>query len=305
MVIGEEIGAVQAVQDARECGACVPGMLPAEQVALAERTHQQFLRALGEKLSQYLGTPVAATPAGIEQAPLAGFLSGDDCGCLISLDLDPTGLQAFVALPAGLVFRTVGLLIGAPQDAAAPARETLTDIELHILHEFFDTLIRALRESWSISAVNFRLASIAASPESRQTDAPAGTMVVLNSVLKVGEADESFRVALPALLVRLAALEASRTAADPLAAAEGSDVLAALRTARLELEAVLEGSTLRMSDILAMEPGRILMLGHPAGSLFDCLVNGKLKFRGELIHVGEHQALLIDSLVSHGAARPQ
>jgi flagellar motor switch protein FliM len=73
--------------------------------------------------------------------------------------------------------------------------------------------------------------------------------------------------------------------------------------ATLQLEAVLCGSTLRMSDLGAMQPGQILMLGQPAGSALDCLVNGKAKFRGEWITQGDRPALQIDSLVESSAPR--
>jgi flagellar motor switch protein FliM len=55
-----------------------------------------------------------------------------------------------------------------------------------------------------------------------------------------------------------------------------------------------------MSELLAMEPGQVLRLGNPAGSSFDCVVNGKAKFQGELIRSGDRQALQIGLRVLPG-----
>ena len=59
------------------------------------------------------------------------------------------------------------------------------------------------------------------------------------------------------------------------------------------MEAVLSGSTLRMDDLLAMEPGNVLMLAQPASAPIDCLIGGKAKFRGECIDHANRQALLL------------
>jgi len=68
-------------------------------------------------------------------------------------------------------------------------------------------------------------------------------------------------------------------------------ILRALRRASVSVEAVLSGSTLRMGDLLAMEPGHVLMLAQPAGSPLECRINGKPKFRGEWINRGNRQTL--------------
>jgi flagellar motor switch/type III secretory pathway protein FliN len=46
-----------------------------------------------------------------------------------------------------------------------------------------------------------------------------------------------------------------------------------------------------MSDLLAMEPGQILMVGQTVGVPVECRINGKVKFRGELIQTGARRAI--------------
>ncbi|MEI9975165.1 MAG: FliM/FliN family flagellar motor C-terminal domain-containing protein [Ignavibacteriota bacterium] len=68
-------------------------------------------------------------------------------------------------------------------------------------------------------------------------------------------------------------------------------------TATLEVEAVLEGSSIRLADLAAMQTGQILVLAQPAGSQLECVVNGKTKFRGEWIALGDRHGLQVQSLV--------
>jgi flagellar motor switch protein FliM len=94
-------------------------------------------------------------------------------------------------------------------------------------------------------------------------------------------------------MARIAALE-SRRGSDTARLPVNEDLLAALGKARVEVEAVLTGSTLRMSDLLAMEPGQIVTLGQPANTPLHCRINGVNKFCGELIQNRERAALLIE-----------
>ena len=102
---------------------------------------------------------------------------------------------------------------------------------------------------------------------------------------------ETFRIAVPAFLARLAALQSASATAEEAPAPVREMILGALRRANVSVEAVLSGSTLRMGDLLAMEPGHVLMLAQPAGSPLECRINGKPKFRGEWIRHGNRQAL--------------
>jgi flagellar motor switch/type III secretory pathway protein FliN len=49
-----------------------------------------------------------------------------------------------------------------------------------------------------------------------------------------------------------------------------------------------------MGDLVAMRQGQILLLGTPPGSAFDCLVNGKAQFKGEMVATGTHQGFQIE-----------
>src|SRR5205807_34193 len=95
--------------------------------------------------------------------------------------------------------------------------------------------------------------------------------------------EEPFQVAVPDLMVRLSAIKSSEAATRRPDRTSQVRVVGALRDAKIRVEAVLEGPTLRMNDLVGVQRGQILMLGHPSGTLFNCRLNGKLKFRGEIV----------------------
>lgn len=279
---------------------CNPDRLPADRVAFVDRIHQEFLQSFGAALASYLDTPVEATPAGMDQVPFSSFLEGSSGdACLIRLDLAPMRGQAWVGLTAKFVFRILDILMGAPQTAAPTERTTITEIEKHVLREFFQSLTEALDRSWRPSGISLRVASVGIAEDARKTVDPEGVALVLKGNVKIAESEESFRVAFPVLAVRLAALQSEQQADAQMsgATAERAARLEAIGAAAVQMEAILAGSAIRLGDLAAMQPGQVLVLTQPAGSQLECLVNGKPKFRGEWIALGDRHGLQVDALV--------
>jgi flagellar motor switch protein FliM len=272
---------------------CPPDLLSADQVGLAERIHKDFLRLLGLELSQYLETPVSAGLAELQQMPLTEFLSEGEDNQLIILELKSVPALAFLSLNSAFVSRVLALLIGGPREVGSPGRTSITDIEHHILQGFFDSIVRVLRKAWGAYGAEFKLVSISNDRPDSAVSSAVSSMLVIASAIQFEGAEAHFRLAVPALLVRVVAEEIPLAAPAQGSATSRSATLEALRTATLQVEAILGGSTLKMSELLAMEPGQVLRLGNPAGSSFDCVVNGKAKFQGELIRSGDRQALQI------------
>ncbi|HUB77891.1 MAG TPA: FliM/FliN family flagellar motor switch protein [Bryobacteraceae bacterium] len=286
--------------DSRAYDVCNPDRLPAERIAFVDGIHQQFLHAFAASLANYLDTAVAGATAGLDQLALKDFLdasAGD--ACLVTLNLKSTGGQAWVGLSSKLVFHILDILLGAPQPATPSERTTITEIETHVLREFFDALARTLVHAWGPSGISLEMGSITNADEVRQSADLEGTALVLHCSLRIQEQDETFRVAVPVLAVRLAAIEHEQKAAAE-AAGESAARAARLETlgsAALELEAFLSGSAIRLGDLAAMQAGQVLVLTQPAGSQFECSVNGRIKFRGEWISLGDRHGLQVDSIV--------
>jgi flagellar motor switch protein FliM len=285
---------------------CNPDRLPAERIAFVDAIHHQFLQSFGLALSSYLDTPVKATPAGIDQIPVAAFLSGGtEDACVIALDLASTRGQAWVGLSAKFVFHILDILLGAPQPAAPAARATITEIERHVLREFFDTLAARLVQAWAPSGIALRMGAVGTAEQARQGADLDGTALVLNCAVRIQEEDETFRVAVPVLAVRLAAQENEQKAAAEVAGetAARTALLETVGAATLQVEALLGGSQIRLGDLAAMQAGQILVLTQPAGSQLDCMVNGKTKYRGEWIALGDRHGLQIESVVEAAAGK--
>ena len=150
---------------------CNPDRLPADRVAFVDGIHQHFLQSFGEAMAAYLDAPVEAIPAGVDQVTVAAFLeasAGDPV--VISLHLEPMRSRGWIALTQGFVFRVLDVLLGTPQTAAPGARTTVTEIEQHVLREFFQTLVASLAEAWASNGITLRMDSLGTAEEAAQAD---------------------------------------------------------------------------------------------------------------------------------------
>src|SRR5581483_4667842 len=166
---------------------------------------------------------------------------------------------------------------------------------MHLLRGFFDDLAGTLAAIWSSYGIGLALRSIRAggdntsAAEQQSRSAASDAMIVLTSALRVGEDEELLLAAFPPLMARIAAMESGRQAGK---GSPREDLRSALGAARVEVDAVLSGSTMRMSDVLALAPGEIVLLNQQVTARLECRINGLPKFRGELIHSGKRPALL-------------
>lgn len=280
--------------------ACPPGRLPDGFALAAARIHRAFLDALAPALSEALQTPVSfGTLLPPEQSTCGEFLEKNEAaGCLIALDISPLNGCAILSFSKELLFKVLDIFTATPAIAESNPRETVTAIELHILQEFFDAFRDALSNAWQpfyplafdILAIGPEKSRQAASAQSRQA------MMVLKSRIQFAEGDAAFEIALPGFLLRLAEARAKENPALGGAAEQVEEsLLAALGEAALQVDAVLTGSGVRIGELLGIRPGQILSLGTPPDAVFECLVNGRPRFKGEMIASDGRQAFRVEA----------
>ncbi|SPE23322.1 hypothetical protein SBA3_1010037 [Candidatus Sulfopaludibacter sp. SbA3] len=276
----------QPVPPPAEYEACAPGALPSVQMAFVRTMQEKFLSSFAGELAGRLEIPVSAQLAAIETISSGAFLQSiENGGCLLTLDSEPVRGQAYFSLSAGLVAYLLRVLLGSP--STPEEQRSVTEIELHILGETFQMLTGELSAAWQAAGICFRWTSTGAS-----ANAPIEvTLLAFECSVDLDGTVQTFRVAVPGFLVRMAALQSVPATAEEAPAAVRETILGALRRASVNVEAVLAGSTLRMGDLLAIEPGHVLMLAQPAGSPVECHINGKPKFRGEWIRRGHRRAV--------------
>jgi len=267
---------------------CQPELLSPGQIELARRAFEKFRSGLSALLTGYFSVPAEIRLAGADQQPLARALSQSQSGaCTVFLELHSFHNCAYLALGHNFVCAALDMLLGAPAEVTAAPRESLTEVDLHVIQGLVELVAGELREAWqSIGGTSFRLVSAGLAGQFAGAEADDRSVLVLTAEVAMRDSTDSIQLIVPSLLVRLAAEQVpdSATAAG---AANRRALLDTLDAASLEVEALLPAGDIRIRDLLRLKPGLILELPRKADTPIEGHINGVAKLQGELVNTGK------------------
>lgn len=79
---------------------------------------------------------------------------------------------------------------------------------------------------------------------------------------------------------------------------EQSRVLTLVEAANVNLEMRLQGGAIPVEELMNLKEGDVLSFDYSVEQPLECLVNGKLKFQGQIVSKGSKKAFLIDTATS-------
>ena len=294
-------------QDGRQFAAaaevCRPELLLPGQVDLARRAFQKFLGGLATLLPDCLYLPAEIRFAGAAQQPLTLALSEAGSGpCAVFLELSSFQNRAYLALGHNFVCTALELLLGAPAEGAGTPRESMTELDFHIVEGLVERVADELRGAWqSTCGASLRLVSTDSAERFAGAEPDGRSVLVLTAEITLRGSADSIRLMVPSVLVRLASGQV-RESASVAAASNRQALFDALDGASLEVEAVLNAGEIRIRDLLRLKPGSILALPRKADTPLEGRVNGVAKLEGELVNTGKSVGFQVWSWPATGDA---
>jgi len=248
----------------------------------AESIQKAFLDSLQTRLAFALGVDTEAGFIRTEQCFLSGHLTAGAPGVHnIVLTLEPLAGCAVLRFSSEVLFKTLDILLASPPAATRARGEAITEIEFYVLRGFFQIFSEALKETWrSLPSVGF-IPVLEPSEEFLRSNGEAHALT-MKSTLEIDGARGDFDVVIPAFLARLSANFSEPGPDETLARITG-----ALGAAKVEMDAVLSNLTIRIGDLAELTPGQILLAEKASDSTFECLVNKRAQFKGELVSAGD------------------
>ena len=240
---------------------CRPELLLPGQVELARRAFEKFLGSLALLFPGYLYLPADIRFAGAAQQPLTLALSEAGNGpCTVFLELSSFQNSAYLALGHNFVCTALELLLGAPAEVTGAPRESLTEVDLHVIQGLVERVADELRGAWqSTCGAVLRLVSTGPAGRFAGAEPDDRSVLVLRAEVGMRDSADSIRLIVPSVLVRLAAEQVPESATTA-GAANRRALLDALDAASLEVEAFLPAGDIRVRDLLLLKPGSILAL---------------------------------------------
>lgn len=261
--------------------------------------HDTFVRNLGSSLSAYLRSYLTVSLVSVEQLSYGEFLEGlPSPTCITSLSLKPYEGNAVLELNPSIIFPVLEMLLGGNGKNPAVVQREMTEIEQSLLDALFRIILHDLTEAWKgVTAIDFKIESIEKEPQLLQILAPNEAVVAVGIEIRTGDSAGMMNIAMPAIIIKMMRQKFEQQwsvrkaeSSEP----EQERMMRFVNQATVALDGRLEGANFTVEDLLNLDEGDLLEFDHPVHRSIDCIVNGRLKFKGQIVRLGHKKAFRVE-----------
>ena len=257
------------------------------QLATLRTLHDNFTRLLNNSLSVYLRTRVEATIVSLEQISYGDFIASIGIPSILSIySMDPLPGSGIVQVDLNLVFSIIDRLLGGPGWYPQKLRD-LTDIERTLMQRFMARMLNSYRESWNyLLTLSLKIEALDSNPQFIPRIIPLDQIVAFVSCeLKVGDISGVMNFCLPYAVLQSVGSQLSDFQWSPsVAAGRGmtdEDVAQLARNverAPVDLKVELGRTVVSLRDLIALQPGDLVLFDNPVSAPLAATVNDREKF---------------------------
>jgi flagellar motor switch protein FliM len=250
--------------------------------------HDNFTRLLNNSLSVYLRTRVEATIVSIEQISYGDFIASIGIPSILSIfSMDPLPGSGIVQVDLNLVFSIIDRLLGGPGWFPQRLRD-LTDIERTLMQRFMARMLNSYRESWNyLLTLSLKIEALDSNPQFIPRIIPLDQIVAFVSCeLKVGDMTGVMNFCLPYLVLQSIGPQLSDFQWSPTVVAgrgmTDEDIAQLARNverAPADVKVELGKTVVSLRDLIALQPGDLVLFDKPVTEPLTTTVNEREKFR--------------------------
>lgn len=280
-----------------------PDRIAKDQLRSIHLLHENFARSLASSLSAYLRAYVMVSLVSVEQL---SFLEFSQClpspSCIIAMGMRPFDGNGVLEINPTLIFPVLEMLLGGSGKTSSTSRlsRELTEIEQSIVEVVFRIILHDLRESWrQVTNVSFSIESHETEPSLLQFMAPNEAVVAISLEIRVGEIAGMMNIGIPSIIIKMLRQKFDQgwsNRRSEVTEADQRRMLQLIKPGLIQIDARLQGPTLKVEDLLAIEEGDVLMFDYSTEKPLNLLVNSRLKFHGQVVAQGKKKSFLIRSL---------
>ena len=279
-----------------------PDRIAKDQLRAIHLLHENFARSLASSLSAFLRAYVVVNLVSVEQLSFREFAQClPSPTCIVTLSLKPYDGSAVLELNPAMVFPILEMLLGGTGKTTYKITREITEIEQSILDGLFRIILHDLRDAWQgVSAIQFAVDQHETEPTLLQILAPNEAVVAIGIEIRLGDISGMMNLGIPSIIMKM--LRQRFDQQWSLSRAESTEetqnrVLRMIQNAAVKMDSRLQGPTLKVEDLLALDEGDLLMFDYPVGRPVDLMVNGTKKFHGEIVTTGRKRAFRVRELL--------
>jgi flagellar motor switch protein FliM len=273
-----------------------PDRIAKDQLRSVQMVHENFARNLSSSLSAYLRAYVAVTLVSVEQLAFAEFTQPMASPTfLVALGLKPLDGRAVLEMSPVLVFPVLEILLGGSGKNSEGLDRKVTEIEQSILDDLLRIILHDLRTAWqAVTPIEFSIDSHETEPSLVQVLGPGEAIVAIGLEMHAGEAVGMLNLGIPSVIIKMLRRKFDQQWSLERTQPTEKDhrrLLNLIEPANLRLDVRLSGPTLKFETLLALSEGDVLSFDYPVERPLQVTVNGKVKYRGEVLQSSNLRAV--------------
>ncbi|MAX27241.1 MAG: flagellar motor switch protein FliM [Phycisphaeraceae bacterium] len=270
-----------------------PERVSKDQMRALETLHEGFARAFGAGLSGFMRTIVEVKVANIEQMTFSEFThSLPNPTCFNLLAVEPLDGNICLELSPLIVYPIIDRLLGGSNADLFIPQRPLTAIEQRLVQKVTNKGMIALEEAWeSITKLSVSHQDIESNPQLVQIVPPNEVVVVVGFEIKMGGRAGTASLCIPynviePVMEKLSNQTWAQYKRNRQDAQLRHQLSKQLDVARLTASTLLAETTIKLSDLMNLQPGDLIVTEKPASGPLTLCIEGKRKYIG---HIGQHK----------------
>lgn len=268
-----------------------------ELVRLANET---LARELSISLSAFLRTSVTATHTSGGEISFGEFPVADGKACFGSVLVRPDDRKLILVVEYGVLLPLVGIALGAKAGSFNAADRKPTEIELQVVGLLYRMILSDAYRCWAtLMTTPLETVTLEFEPAPSRILPATDPLFAARFELTVGDQTGQLTLlAPPDLFATVIAEEQSVPVEKPETHVSVDATLELLLGGRVAMQVWLEGSEMRLGDLLRLCEGQIVRLDHPVERMAVCTLNGVSSFSGQIVSTGQRRAFQLDGSIS-------
>ncbi|WP_196470325.1 MULTISPECIES: flagellar motor switch protein FliM [Planomonospora] len=245
-----------------------PIKLSREHVRTLQIAYETFARQYTTLLTTSLRVVSQVSLVSIQQLTYDEYISALGNPTIVAtVDLEPLPGTAIMEFSLGTAMASIDHLLGGP--GGAQTERPLTDMETPLLRDLLTRVLEEMHYAFeSITEIHPKLGVIDYNPQFVQACAPADAVIVASFDMRVGSEECLATICMPfaSIFPKLQGNDNDVTLSSGQRAAREEahrNMAAALGTTPIDVAVRFEAVRLRPEQIIGLEPGDVVPLGHP------------------------------------------
>jgi flagellar motor switch protein FliM len=271
--------------------------VPGELVRLANET---LARELTISLSAFLRTSVTAAHTSGGEISFGEFPVADSRACFGLALVRPDDRKLILVVEYSVLLPLVGIALGAKAGSFGAVDRKPTEIELQVVGLLYRMILADAYRSWA-TLMKTPIETVTLEFEPAPSRILPATTPVFAARFDLAAGDQVGQLTLlvpPDLFATVVEEEAAIPPEKPETKVSVEATLDLLLGAQVAMQVWLDGSEMRLGDLLHLREGQIVRLDHPVERTAVCTLNGVSSFNGQIVSTGQRRAFQLEDVIS-------